>query len=87
MAEKTENPQKYNTCLEDITCAEMIHKMLGRKGVGSLCADMLQKMMEQPGEGGRFSCAEMLRSMMKGGGDRKTEAPQTQAEEGHVRDK
>lgn len=87
MAEKKEHQKQFDTCLEDLPCAEMMHKMLGRKGVGSLCADMMQKMREQQGKGGTSACAEMLRSMMKEFGGTKRESTQTQEEESHVGDK
>lgn len=84
MAEKTENRKIFDTCLEDSACAEMMHKVLGQTGIGSLCADMLKKMRESHEKADRCPCAEMLRSMMKETGDRKAEP--TPKEDGHDTD-
>ena len=88
MAEKKENQKEFSTCLEDIPFAEMMQKMMGQKGVGSLCAEMMKKVREKQGEGCNSSCAEMMRSMMKecctGS---KEETKETKKEEGHDRDK
>jgi hypothetical protein len=43
----------------------------------------MKKVMEKPGEGGNLSCAEMMRSMMKGCGSIKEESKQTKEEEGY----
>lgn len=85
MAEKTEHRKIFDTCLEDSTCAAMMHTVLGQTGIGSLCADMLKKMGEPHAKGDRCPCAEMLRSVMKETGDRKAEP--TPKEDGHGGDK
>jgi len=66
MAEDKENQKGFNMGFEGTPCAEMMHKCLGQKGMGSICADMVKKMREPHGDGGGFSCAEMMASMMKG---------------------
>ena len=88
MAEKEENKKGFSTCLEEFPFAEMMQKMMGQKGIGSLCAEMMKKVTEKQGDGCRFSCAEMMGEMMKGccaGG--KEESKETKKEEGHVGDK
>ncbi len=67
MAEKEENKKGFSTCMEGFPCAEMMQKMMGQEGIGSLCAEMMKKVMEKQGDGGNFSFAEMMREMMKGG--------------------
>ena len=63
--------------------AEMMQKMFGQQGIGSLCTEMMKKVMEKKGEGCGFSCAEMMQSMMKGCGSVKEESKRTKEEEGH----
>jgi hypothetical protein len=84
MMEKKENQKKFSTCLEDTPLAEMMQKMLGQQGIGSLCAEMMKKVMEKQGDGCSFHCAEMMRSMMKGCSGIKEESKETKKEEGHV---
>ena len=67
MAENKEHQKEFSTCLENIPFAEMMQKMMGQKGVGSICAEMMKKVSEKKGEGCGIHCAEMMRSMMKGG--------------------
>jgi hypothetical protein len=87
MADKNENQKEFSTCLESIPCAEMMQKIMGQKGIGSLCAEMMRKVTEKQGGDGSSRCAEMMRSMMKGCGGRKEESKETKKEEGHVGDK
>ena len=86
MAEKKEYQKEFSTCLENIPFAEMMQKMMGQKGVGSLCAEMMKKVTEKKGEGCSVHCAEMMRSMMKGGSVKK-ESNKTKEEESNVRSK
>ena len=86
MAEKKEHQKEFSTCLENIPFAEMMQKMMGQKGVGSLCAEMMKKVTEKKGEGCSVHCAEMMNSMMKGGSAEK-ESNKTKEEESNVRNK
>jgi hypothetical protein len=84
MAEQEKNQKTFTTCLEGIPFAEMMQKMMGQQGIGSLCAEMMKKVMEKKGDGCGFHCAEMMGSMMKGCGDLKEESKESKKEEGHV---
>lgn len=66
MADKKDPHKEFSTCFEKLPFAEMMRKMLGRQGVGSLCAEMMEKIMERQGDGRSFDCAEMIRKMKKG---------------------
>lgn len=66
MADKKDTHKEFSTCFEKLPFAEMMQKMMGRQGVGSLCAEMMEKVMEQQEDGCSFHCAEMMRKMMKG---------------------
>jgi len=86
MAEKKVFQKEFSTCLENIPFAEMMQKMMDQKGVGSLCAEMMKKVSEKKGEGCGIHCAEMMRSMMKGGSVKK-ESNKTKKEGSNVRSK
>ena len=86
MAEKKEHQKEFSTCLENIHCAEIMQKMMGQKGVGSICEEMMKKVTEKKGEGCSVHCAEMMHSMMKGGSVKK-ESNKTKEEESNVRSK
>ncbi|MEI6609689.1 MAG: hypothetical protein WCO53_08080 [Deltaproteobacteria bacterium] len=87
MAEKKEYQKEFSTCLENIYCAEMMQKMVGQKGVGSICAEMMKKVTEKKGEGCGVHCAEMMRSMMNSCSGVKNESNKTKEEESNVRSK
>ena len=65
MADKKDTHKEFSTCFEKLPFAEMMQKMMGRQGVGSLCTEMMKKVMEQQEEGCSFHCSEMMRKMMK----------------------
>ena len=87
MTEQKENQKDFSTCLEDSSFAEMMQKMIGQQGIGSLCAEMMKNLMEKQGDGSSFHCAEMMRSMMKNCCGVKEELKESKEEEGHVGDK
>ncbi len=87
MAEKKEHQKEFSTCLENIPFAQMMQKMMGQKGVGSICAEMMKKVTEKKGEGCGVHCAEMMRSMMDGCRSVKNESNKTKEEESNVRSK
>lgn len=87
MAGKKENQKEFSTCLEDTPFAEMMQKMIGQQGIGSLCAEVMKKVMEKQGDGSGFHCAELMRSMMKKCNVNKEERKEAKEEESHVRDK
>jgi hypothetical protein len=57
MEEKKVNQKEFSTCLEGLSCAEMMKKMTGQHGVGSLCEEMMKKGEENViwREGDKFS--------------------------------
>jgi len=65
MADKKDAHKEFGTCFEKLPFAEMLRKMSGRQGVGSLCAEMMEKIMERQEDGCSLQCAEMMRKMMK----------------------
>ncbi len=65
MADEEESHKEFGTCFEKLPFAEMMQKMMGRQGIGSLCAEMMEKIMERQGDGCSFACAEMMRRMME----------------------
>jgi hypothetical protein len=87
MTERKENQKEFSTCLENAPFAEMMQKMIGKNGVGSLCAEMMKQVVEKQGDGCRVHCAEMMKSMMKECSGLKQESKKTKEEEGNVRDK
>ncbi len=87
MAEKVQNQKDFTTCLEDTPMAEMMQKMFGQQGIGSLCTEMMKKVTEKKGDCCGFSCAEMMRDMMKGCRGTDERPKETKKEEGHVGDK
>jgi hypothetical protein len=87
MAENKEHQKEFSTCLENGHFAEMMQKMMGKKGVGSICAEMMKKVTEKKGEGCSVHCAEMMRSMMNDCSGVKNESNKTKEEESNVRSK
>jgi hypothetical protein len=65
MADEKDTHKEFSTCFEKLPFAEMMRKMLGRQGVGSLCAEMMEKIMKRQEGACSFGCAEMMRKMMK----------------------
>ncbi len=65
MADKKDSQKEFSTCFEKLPFAEMMQKMMGQQGVGSLCAEMMKKMMEHQEESARFDCSEGMQKMMK----------------------
>lgn len=82
-----ENRKEFSTCLENIPFAEMMQKMTGKKGVGSLCAEMMKQVTEKQGSSCKAHCGEMMQSMMKGCSGIKQESKKAKEEAGHVRNK
>ena len=49
MGEKKVNQKEFSTCLEGLSCAEMMKKMTGQQGMGSFCEEMKKSMMTKLG--------------------------------------
>jgi len=65
MADKKDAHKEFDTCFENRPFAELMQKMMGGQGVGSLCAEMMKKIMEHQEKDGSFHCQEMIQKMMK----------------------
>jgi hypothetical protein len=46
MKEDKDRQRKVNTCLEGSPCAEMMQKIMGEQGCGSLCEEMMRSLMK-----------------------------------------
>jgi len=46
MKEDKDRQRKVNTCLEGSPCAEMMQKIMGEQGIGSLCEEMMRSLMK-----------------------------------------
>jgi len=77
MTNMKENLKEFSTCCENKKFAEMMQKMMGQKGIGSLCAEIMKKVAEKQGDGCSVRCAEMMQSMVKGCGGIKQESKET----------
>jgi hypothetical protein len=84
MTEKNESTKEFSTCCENIHFAEMMQKIMGQQGVGSLCAEMMKKVSQKQGNGGSVRCAEMMQSMMKGCSGIKQESKEKKEEADNV---
>ncbi len=47
MADKEDTHKQFDTCFENESFAELMQKMIGRQGVGSLCAEVMKKTLEK----------------------------------------
>jgi hypothetical protein len=47
MEEKKDDGRTVSTCLEGSPCAEMMRKIMGRQGVGSLCEEIMRSWLER----------------------------------------
>jgi hypothetical protein len=87
MKEKNESTKEFSTCCENTHFAEMMQKVMGQQGIGSLCTEMMKKVSQKHGDGCRVHCAEMMKSMMKECRGLKQESQKTKEEAENVRDK
>ncbi len=51
MKEDKDQQKKVSTCLEDSPYAEMMQKIMGEQGIGSLCEEMMRSLTETCREG------------------------------------
>ena len=87
MTKGKDRQKAFSTCLENAPFAEMMQKMMGEKGIGSLCAGMMKQVMKKQGDGCSAHCAEMMQSMMKECCDMKEQPQKTNEEAGYDREK
>jgi hypothetical protein len=45
MKEDKDQPRQVSTCLEDSAYAEMMQKVMGEQGIGSLCEERMRSLM------------------------------------------
>jgi hypothetical protein len=45
MKEDKDQQNQVSTCLEDLACAELIQKIMGQQGIGSLCEERMRSLM------------------------------------------
>jgi polyhydroxyalkanoate synthesis regulator protein len=86
MTEKKKDSKGFSTCLENARFAEMLQKMMGQQGIGSLCAEMLKKAGHEDADGCIARCTEMMQTMMKGFTGTKQKPKETKKEADHVGD-
>jgi hypothetical protein len=87
MTDKKDVHKEFDTCFENGPFAELMQKMMGKQGVGSLCAEMMKKIREGKEDGCGFYCAEMMREMMRQSSRVQEEPEKTKKEESHVKGK
>ena len=51
MDENKDQPRKVSTCFEGSSFAEMMQKIMGSEGIGSLSEEMMRSLIESCGEG------------------------------------
>lgn len=54
MTEDKDRQKPFSTCLEGSPCAEMMQKIMGEQGIGSLCEEMMRSLTRtgRAGQGG-----------------------------------
>ncbi len=85
MADKKDLHKEFTTCFEKLPFSEMMRKMLGQQGIGSLCAEMMKKIVEHQEEGGGSDCSEKMQKMMKEYGKVQEEPEKSEEEVYHGR--
>jgi len=50
MGDKKDQLRKVSTCFEGPACAEMMQKIMGEKGIGSLCEEMMRSLIKKLNE-------------------------------------
>lgn len=47
MDENKDQPKRVSSCFEGAAFAELVQRVLGREGVGSLCAEMMRSLTKR----------------------------------------
>ncbi len=87
MADKEDTHKQFDTCFENGTFAELMQKMMGKQGVGSLCTETMKKIREGKEERCGFDCGEMMREIMRQSTRVQEEPEKTKKEESHDKGK
>jgi hypothetical protein len=85
MADKKDTDKEFDTCFENWPFAELMQKMMGRQGVGSLCAEIMEKILEEQKDGGGAHGAGIMRAMASQSSRVQEEPEETKEEESHVK--
>jgi hypothetical protein len=51
MDENRDQPRKISTCFDGSSCAEMMQKIMGGEGIGSLCEEIMRSLVKRCCEG------------------------------------
>ena len=87
MADRKDTDKEFDTCFENGSFADLMQKMAGRQGVGSLCAEMMKKILERQGDCCGFNCADIMRGIRGQSSIVQEESKETKEEESHVKGK
>jgi len=87
MTDKKKSAEAFSTCLENAHFAEIMQKVMGTQGIGSLCAEIMKKAGQKSSDGCMTHCAEMMQAMMKGCERTKQETTKTKKETNHAGNK
>ena len=50
MDKNKDQPRKVSTCFDGSSCAEMMQKIMGERGMGSLCEEMMRSLIKKLNE-------------------------------------
>jgi hypothetical protein len=87
MADKKDTDKDFGACFANSPFPELMPKMAGRQGVGSLCAEMMKKILEKQRDCCSFYWAEIMRAMKSQSSIVQEESKEAKKEESHVKGK
>ncbi len=87
MNDKKDTDKEFDTCFEDRPFAELMQKLAGRPGVGSLSAEMMKKILKKKADCCGSYWAEIMRGMRCQSNIVQEEPEETKKEESHVKGK
>ncbi len=87
MADKKEPNKEFDTCFENMPFAELMQKMAGRQGIGSLSAEIMKKILEKKADCCGSYWAEIMQAMSGQSSIVQEESEETKEEESHVKGK
>jgi hypothetical protein len=80
MADKNDNEKEFDTCFANSPFPELMQKMMGRQGVGSLCTEMMKKILKAQKNGCCLNWAEIMQEMRTQSGRVQEEPEETKEE-------
>jgi hypothetical protein len=81
MTDQKESAKGFSTCMENEHFAEMMQKIMGQQGIGSLCAEFMKKAGHTDAKSCMARCAGMMQSLRKERDSAKQETTNTKKEE------